>query len=543
MGEQMTIEELRTAAKSMIDRLKRERADNTDGKAKALIKTLRDERQFELLIDLAAAYSATGAYDPEIAGWNAQALIETGGAAKARELLADLATRVPEGSKAFIEAKGLLGRAWKQTFFESPDNSSGPARGAINNALTEYKACFDAEPGGSVWAGLNLLAVFAFAKRKSIPTTIEIEPHTLALQMLAKLDATPNGERDNWYRASRAEAYLGTGSLDDVELQIGAYVRSENTTAFALGGTLRQFTELWQLDQQGAQGYGIVEALRAALLKKQKGGLVLSPDQVRESVQASGPSDDQLQVILGSGGQAAYKWWSQGVLSARSVGVISHVTRGRKGTGFLVRGGDFIPALGDELIVMTNAHVVSDPQVADAIAVDVARIVFEAVDIQKEYKFTEIFWQSDVPACDCTLLRLHEQPTGIKPLEISKDMTIPPIPRPQGAPRPLVYIIGYPGGRELTFSFQDNDLLDHEAPPAGAPPKPNVCYFHYRAPTEGGSSGSPVFEPEVWRVIALHHAGGANRKKLNGKDGTEPANEGIWIQSIVKAVAAANVQV
>jgi hypothetical protein len=543
MGAQMTIEELQAAAKSMIERLEREQADNTEGNAKALIKTLRDERQFKLLVDVAAAYKATGAYDPAITTWNAQGLIETGDAAKARVLLADLAARVPRGSPWFIEAKGLLGRAWKQTFFESPDNSSGPASEAINNALTEYQACFNAEPGGSVWAGLNLLAVSAFAKRKSIPIAIEIERHTLALQILAKLDATPNDKRDNYYRASRAEAYLGTGSLDDVELQIGAYVRSKDTTAFALGGTLRQFTELWQLDQQGAQGYGIVEALRAALLKKQDGGLVLSAEQVHDSVQANGPSDNQLQVILGSGGQAAYKWWSQGVLSARSVGVISHVTGGRKGTGFLVRGGDFIPALGDELIVMTNAHVVSDPQVADALAIDVARIVFEAVDIQKEYKFTKIFWQSDVPACDCTLLRLQEQPKGIEPLEISKDMTIPPIPRPQGAPRPLVYIIGYPGGRELTFSFQDNDLLDHEAPPAGAPPKPNVCYFHYRAPTEGGSSGSPVFEPEVWRVIALHHAGGKDRPKLNGKAGTEPANEGIWIQSIVKAVAAAKVQV
>jgi V8-like Glu-specific endopeptidase len=539
----MTIEELHAAAKAMIDRLNRERADNTDGKAKALIKTLRDERQFKLLIDLAAAYGATGAYDPAVAVWNAQALIETGDAAKARELLTDLAARVPAGSPSFIEARGLLGRAWKQTFFESPDNSSGPAREAINHALTEYKACFDAEPGGSVWAGLNLLALITFAKRKAIPTSINMEARALAQKMLTKLDATPQADRDNWYHASRAEAYVGMDDLDNVELHIGAYVRSEKTIAFALGGTLRQFAELWQLDQQGAQGYGIVEALRAALLKKQSGGLVLSSDQVRESVQANGPSDDQLQAILGSGGQAAYQWWSKGVLSAQSVGAIKNLVGKPKGTGFLVRGGDFIPALGDELIVVTNAHVVSDPQVEDALEVDIACIVFEAVDIQREYKFRKVLWQSGLQGCDCTLLRLQEQPAGIKPLEISKTTTIPPIPRPQGAPRPLVYIIGYPGGRELTFSFQDNDLLDHEAPPAGTPPRPDVCYFHYRAPTEGGSSGSPVFEPEVWRVIALHHAGGANRKKLNGRDGTEPANEGIWIQSIVKAVAAANVQV
>ena len=52
---------------------------------------------------------------------------------------------------------------------------------------------------------------------------------------------------------------------------------------------------------------------------------------------------------------------------------------------------------------------------------------------------------------------------------------------------------GHPGGRELAFSFQDNELLDHEGPTAGKPQIPGVCRVHYRASTEAGSGGSPVF--------------------------------------------------
>lgn len=528
----MNIEEFGAAAGSMIDRLNRDGADRTAGQAKALIKSLRDARQFKLLADVATTFSKY-AHDPGVLIWQAQALIETGGAARARELLGELAANVPSTSDEFVEAKSLLGRAWKQTFFESADKASNEARAAIDSSLKAYKIAFDARPEVNVWAGLNLLALSVFAKREGIITTIDIEPRACALKLLTSLDATSLDKRDNWYHASRAEAYLAMGDLDAVEMHIGAYVRSEATTAFALGGTLRQFTELWQLDLQGKRGYGIVQALRAGLLNgKRYGRLELSSDEILQSLGAERPSDEQLQKILGTGGLVRYDWMWKGLITAQSVGVISHAALGKQGTGFLVRGGDLIPSLGDELIVMTNAHVISDPPAGPAIAFDTAAITFEAVDKNLSYNFTKVLWQSCRNRLDCSLLRLDKQP-AIKPLEIAKN--IPPIPRLDGAARPRVYVIGYPGGRDLAFSLQDNDLLDHEAPPDGTPPDPGTCRVQYRAPTEPGSSGSPVFEASLWRVIALHRAGDKEMQRLNGKAGTWPANEGIWIQSIVKA--------
>jgi Trypsin-like peptidase domain len=92
-------------------------------------------------------------------------------------------------------------------------------------------------------------------------------------------------------------------------------------------------------------------------------------------------------------------------------------------------------------------------------------------------------------------------------------------------------------GRDLAFSFQDNELLDHEGPPAGRPQIPGVCRVHYRAPTEGGSSGSPVFNARLWEVIALHHKGGKiGMPKLNGQEGSYAANEGISMLSVKEGV-------
>ena len=70
-----------------------------------------------------------------------------------------------------------------------------------------------------------------------------------------------------------------------------------------------------------------------------------------------------------------------------------------------------------------------------------------------------------------------------------------------------------------------NLLLDHEDP-----------RIHYRTPTEGGSSGSPVFNRQ-WDLIGLHHAGSKTMQRLNGKAGTYAANEGIWLRAIVGAIS------
>ena len=92
-----------------------------------------------------------------------------------------------------------------------------------------------------------------------------------------------------------------------------------------------------------------------------------------------------------------------------------------------------------------------------------------------------------------------------------------------------VYIIGHPLGGGLSFSLQDNLLLDIVAPK-----------LHYRTPTEPGNSGSGVFN-EVWKIVAIHHAGGRDLKRLTpvaGESDRYAANEGIAIGAIKEGLDA-----
>jgi V8-like Glu-specific endopeptidase len=116
---------------------------------------------------------------------------------------------------------------------------------------------------------------------------------------------------------------------------------------------------------------------------------------------------------------------------------------------------------------------------------------------------------------DYTIVRVKKLPKKVEALETG---TAPEsLPHPPGR----VYVIGHPAGRDLEFSLQDNEMLAC-----------NERLLHYRAPTEGGSSGSPVFESDDWRVIALHHAGGQNIPKLDASGDGYAANEGISLAAI-----------
>jgi len=509
--------------------------------ARTLLKPLRDVRDHTRLLHLAEAVLRHDPRDASTRCLQAQAVIESGLATVAVTLLQALLADLPDDPARRAEATGLLGRAWKQVFFDAADKSAGPAREALAAAVAAYRGTYEADRN-CTWHGVNLLALLRRARLLGVAVATDLSPRALAQELMATLQALPPSLRDEWTLPTLAEVAVGLEDWDAAEHHLNAYVALPDVPSFLVASTLRQFTEVWDLAQcRDPRGRGLVQLLRARLLQLSGAQLQLSAPEMRQlqgSAQTDAPAQGQLEAVLGTQGPQTYAWWLTGLVQARAVAAIKRRLGQRMGTGFLVRASDLGLGADDELLLMTNHHVVNADVNSPAVRPSDAQVVFEAVDGQPVYDVAAIVWSSPPEAHDTSVLRLSPAVTGIQPLRIASDLPGWPPAADAGRPPPRVYIVGHPGGRELAFSFQDNELLGHEGPPQGRPPKPGICRVHYRAPTEGGSSGSPVFNDSGWELIALHHMGGRfGMPRLNGEAGTYASNEGIALRSIIDAIA------
>ena len=503
------------------------------GVGRKVLGTLRRKCYFDLMEQVAEALRSAGVDDDQIRRQYAQALIDQGktsAAAYVLELL-DRTTRDPE-EKA--EAQGLLGRIGKQLYVNAvnadPSAATKPAqRRNLERALAAYEPVYRSNPSRYSWHGINTVALLARAKRDGVTLASTADAAAIASDILAIVEAMPVSEHSPpyWDLATAAEASLALGKVEQALTWIAKYVSRPEADAFELSSTERQLREVWGLTLDDPAGALLLPLLQASILQRQGGNVRLQPSEVGTALartkEASGSR--QLEQILGKDGVVSLKWYQQGLERARSVAQIRTSTGEGYGTGFLVRGGDIVAELGDELLLLTNAHVVSDdPDVQKAersLPSKDAVVVFEALETAagKEYGVAKLMWSSPPRELDATLLRLEPPVAGVPTVPMAAQL-------PARDGKQKVYVIGHPGGRGLSFSLQDNLLLDYDE-----------RLIHYRAPTEGGSSGSPVFNQQ-WKLIGLHHAGGFGLQKLNGQPGTYDANEGIVMARILEAYRA-----
>lgn len=499
--------------------------------AHAILDRLRRMRYFGLLERVSEAFIECGVETSRVHRQLAQALIERGEIRGALGVLQGLLASADNPSEQ-IEARGLVGRAHKQRWVAMRRTERG--RRHLRAAIQAYYDAYR-EDTDRLWHGINAVAVLAAARPEGIETAGLPALEAIAEDILAVIARREKAAplEDVWDLATAAEACLALGRTNEA---LGWAMRfatapQEKVGAFELGSFLRQLTEVWQLREDEAPGSLLLPYLRSQLLAREGGRVTLPVDEAKSSIQR-GP-DRNLQQLLGTASGRTYRWYITGVGRCRPIGKVARRSDGwAKGTGFIVRGGDFHPSLGEERLLLTNAHVISDaPEVVarhNPLPPDEAEVTFELLARRKgattRHAVAAVLWTSPPEDLDATLVRLDPAPPSVKVYPIAP----PPLPEPDGARR--IFVIGHPAGRSLEISFEDNLLLDCEDPK-----------LHYRTPTEGGSSGSPTFDDQ-WRLVALHHAGGKEMPRLNGKKGTYPANEGIWIESILRRLAVEGVR-
>jgi S1-C subfamily serine protease len=494
-----------------------ERSDDVyeEKPAKAILGILRRKCYFDLLQRVADAFLRTDQRALQIQRQYAQSMIDQGNLTAATATLRALQAEAAGDPEESAEARGLLGRVLKQQYVNAGGPVSQRNQRLLGEAVKAYHSVYQEDKDLHLWHGINAVALLARARRDGVPVEGFPKPEDLAKEILDALTArAKEGPLPAWDLATAAEAAVALGRDAEALGWMLKYVKSEGTDAFELSSTLRQLRELWQLKEDIEPGASLLPVLRSELLQRQGGDFSVKAAEVKDAIKAS----KRLEKILGNDGIETLRWYKTGLERSLAVAKIETETEA-VGTGFLVRGKDFHEAFGEELLLLTNAHVVSnDQKVQKALRPDEAQVRFESLD-NKSLRVKELLWTSSPDDLDATLLRLEEQPACGKLYSIALNL-----PLPDGTQR--VYIIGHPGGRELSISLNDNLLLDWQDP-----------WLHYRTPTEGGSSGSPVFNHD-WKLIGLHHAGDLSMRKLNGKEGTYAANEGIWIQTILRRFKA-----
>ena len=486
--------------------------------AAQVLALLRTQRFFPQMQAVADALLQTGQDAPAVRCQYAQALIEQGVLSAAAAVLRELLDATPLRG---AEARGLLGRALKQQYVAAGRPNAPPLRAALREAVREYYKAYRSPGAWNYWHGINAVACAARARRDGVAVDAAVDERQIAGTILARLRqdvASAGGGVAPFELATALEACVALHDVEGAAAFAERYADSP-ASAFELASTLRQLTEVWQLDSTHGVGRAVLPILRSALLQRETGHVEVSAADV-----AFGVAPDA------AGGPARFRslaWYRAGLARARLVARITTRWSGQDvGTGFLVRGEDVAERYRGRRLLVANAHVLN-PFGGRHLGVrpSDARVTFEATARDgappRSYGVGAVLWASDMYELDTALTELDAPVEGVDEAdygEFAEGM-------PAGVASDRIYIIGHPAGRPLSYSLQDNIVLGCRSP-----------RLHYRTPTEPGSSGSPLFD-DAWRLVGIHHMGRDDMPRLDGA-GTYQANEGMSIHAIRSAVRA-----
>ena len=500
---------------------------------RAALKALNGARHFDHTKTIGSAWHGRCGIDPTVQKQYAQAQIELGAFGAAQILLnqaleaAETSTD-PQAAVEKPEYRGLLGRIQKQMYVQSGDAKQLVA------ATDEYLKQYDVKK--LFYHGINIVALRTQEERLQLDVRAGASTTQMAEQVLQL--ATAGYQRDSgdyWSLATVSEACLAltvgdpSGEwCDRAELWLHRFLNHPKTDAFAVESYARQLRDIWRANPLGGPSCadrlaGIIERH----VRRTERRWSIDPAKVREVL--ANPA--ALEKNFSNEKTFTVATLQKMLELCPNIGCVIDSTGARLGTGFLMRGAAF--GFDEPLVFVTNAHVISDQWETSLCSAD-AQVTFEIETVTARKQVTHAvkrtLFTSDpgelsevsktLEKLDVTIVSLDTLPANVPGLEAAANVPLP-------SPTTKAFVVGHPASGALQFSLHDSMLLD-------------VCDYerlmHYRTPTEPGSSGSPVFNSR-WEVVALHHAGAPNVRRLHG-EGEYEANEGITLRSIRRKLGA-----
>jgi hypothetical protein len=198
--------------------------------------------------------------------------------------------------------------------------------------------------------------------------------------------------------------------------------------------------------------------------------------------------------VLGSFTARPSHWLRAGLNQARRVGRVDRYDGSGIGSGFLVDGALFGAALGGLPIFVTCGFVLDHAPLPDATLLFEG--MFDDASPRVTAKCQRVLVSSKPQELAYALLLLDRWPGKVPELLLAPESQ---------TPHRKAFVVSYPYGGGLSVSLDDNELLGEIESPAAAPPNgPDPAHIlRYRAPTQAGSSGGPVFN-ENWEILAVH---------------------------------------
>jgi hypothetical protein len=244
----------------------------TPADAVRVLRLLRRKRMFAPLVNVAEAYFRHIGRPPALRIHYAQALLDQDMLAPGLSVLTALLAEQPDDPPLLEEARGLLGRAYKQAFVQASDAGRPthdlPFHGedALRLAVGAYADAYQRAVGEPTWPAINLVALLVRAGRDGVAVQGAVDPLAIARKLLSQIEdeLAADAARDvelgqrppekPWLLATALEASLALGDDRKVVAWGKRYLACQSADAFEFGSTLRQLTEIWQQQQRGVLG-------------------------------------------------------------------------------------------------------------------------------------------------------------------------------------------------------------------------------------------------------------------------------------------------